>query len=349
MWVGVVTYEANHRPHEPHRDSEASRAAAAREARRRAALRAGRRPPGQAARREARPVGLGGHHLLWAGDAWACAMCRRRSAKWDAIAPKRCEGSAAVLWAKRAAAVAGRGGRDGGGHRRMMSADVIWCDRCGAYATSASKGLTQQCPGVPSDWTGGGRPQQLAALRAGRHPKTGAWLGLPCPEPRWDALPGDVGGARALPCIAAGFIEQRRPCHDRAALAVPPALEAQGLAQAPPAARSGFSVHCTASGAGRRDAMYARVRARQGRPAGAADASGGAALALCAAVTVAPSGAAASTHRGCGHGCVQVRPAGPPAGAGCSGRTSLCAGDLVLGSALVRRRCRTKGLPCAWR
>ncbi len=231
----------------------------------------------------------------------------------------------------------------------MMSADVIWCDRCGAYATSASKGLTQQCPGVPSDWTGGGRPQQLAALRAGRHPKTGAWLGLPCPEPRWDALPDDAGGARALPCIAAGFIEQRQPRHQPAAIAVPPVVEAQGLAQAPPAARSGFSVHCTASGAGRRDAMYARVRARQGRPAGAADTSGGAALALCAAVTVAPSAAAASAHRGCGNGCAQEGPAGPPAGVGCSGRTSLCAGDLVLGSALVRRRCRTKGLPCAWR
>ncbi len=109
-WVGKVTYHANHRPREPHRDSEASRAAAAKAARRRAALR-DQRP----ARRcpVLRPVSHGGHHLVFADGKWVCAMCRRCSSKWTVLAPQRCSGSAAVQWAKSAAAIAERGGREG--------------------------------------------------------------------------------------------------------------------------------------------------------------------------------------------------------------------------------------------
>ena len=40
--------------------------------------------------------------------------------------------------------------------------------------------------------------QQLIALRAGKHPRTNACLGAPCPEPRWDALAEDA--AAPLPC-----------------------------------------------------------------------------------------------------------------------------------------------------
>ena len=271
-------------------------------------------------------------------------MCRRRSAKWADIAPKRCDGSAAVQWAKRAAAVAGCGGRDGGGHRRMLSADVIWCDRCGAYATDKSKGLTQQCPGLPTDWAGGGRPQQLVALRAGRHPKTGEWLGCPCPEPRWDALADDAGGAAALPLVAAGFLEQRRPCHDRAARALPLPLVLPAPASTPPVAQSGFSVHCTASGAERRDAMYARVRAKGAQAITTAAGGASLAAALCAAVTVAPGGAAAVARPGGaggeGGGCVNAQ-AGLGLAAGCMPGLA----SPAQGHAVVRRRCRTKCRP----
>ncbi len=285
---------------------------------------------------------------MWAGDAWVCAMCRRRSAKWADIAPKRCEGSAAIQWAKRAAAVAGSGGRDGGGHRRMMSADVIWCDRCGAYATDKSKGLAQLCPGVPGDWSGGGRPQQLAALRAGKHPKTGEWLGCPCPEPRWDALATDAGNAAALPRIAAGFLEQRRPCHDRAACEVPRPPAPQPAAVACPAARSGFSVQCTASGAERRDAMYARVRAKGAQATATAAAGGSLAVALCAAVTVAPAGGPAAAGRAGAAADVEGCHGGAQAGLG---PVAVCLPNEA-GPAqepgLVRRRCRVKGCPRAW-
>ena len=229
----------------------------------------------------------------------------------------------------------------------MMSADVIWCDRCGAYATDKSKGLTQQCPGVPSDWAGGGRPQQLVALRAGRHPKTGEWLGHPCPEPRWDALAHDASGAVALPMVAVGYLERRRPCHDRGARPVP-APPVPAPASASPAAQSGFSVHCTASGAERRNAMYARVRARAAPAIVAAAAGEPLAAALCAAVTAAPGRAVVDASHG-------------RAGDGEGGYHRGARADLGLavgrepgmapparGRVGGRRRCRTKCRPPGW-
>ena len=69
---------------------------------------------------------------------------------------------------------------------------------------------------------GGGRPQQLAALRAGKHPKTGDYIRAPCPEPRWDLLATSVGEALAVPRIARGFLAQRQPAHLRQARVDPP-------------------------------------------------------------------------------------------------------------------------------
>ena len=333
-WIGRVTYEANHRPTPPHRDSVASRAVANQAARARTVASGDRRHHDGPVVHHARPVALGGHHLSWTGRSWECAICRRHAKRWGAIAPRRCPGSAALLWAQRAEAISKRGGRDGGGHRRMLSADVVWCDRCGAYATVASRGLTAECPGLPSQWKGGGRPQQLAALRAGKHPKTGDCIGAPCPEPRWDLLATDAGEALAVPRIARGFLAQRHPAHRRQACVDPPLPgEAQvRLASAltsavmDPAAGAAAAAQPRQLPAGeelatrspapvvtsddRRAAIYARVRAR-----------------------LATSALAVADVAAGGDGGAQMP--SDPGGARASN--------------LVRRRCRAKSLPPAWR
>ncbi len=135
---------------------------------------------------EARPAALGGPSLERDGGGWRCTECRRRSSMWHAIARERCGGSAAARWAAKAVQLAQHGAEDGGGHSRWMSGDVIWCNRCGAYAVDLARGLAKPCPGPPPpQGNSGGRAHQLRRLRAGRHLVTGACLPHHCPEPGW--------------------------------------------------------------------------------------------------------------------------------------------------------------------
>eukprot|EP00747_Dinoflagellata_sp_TGD_P027925 gnl/TRDRNA2_/TRDRNA2_132912_c0_seq3.p1 gnl/TRDRNA2_/TRDRNA2_132912_c0~~gnl/TRDRNA2_/TRDRNA2_132912_c0_seq3.p1 ORF type:complete len:128 (+),score=12.34 gnl/TRDRNA2_/TRDRNA2_132912_c0_seq3:45-386(+) len=50
-----------------------------------------------------------------------------------------------------------------------MSGDVLWCNRCGAYASLRAQGLSRACPRRPSD---GAAARRLRLLREGRHPVT---------------------------------------------------------------------------------------------------------------------------------------------------------------------------------
>ena len=218
----------------------------------------------------------------------------------------------------------------------MLSADVVWCNRCGAYATDVSKGLTKECPGVPSHWSGGGRPQQLAALRAGKHPRTGARLGAPCPEPRWDALAEDAASAVALPRLAIGFLEQRRPVHRRTACVRP----AEALAAAvvrpraaqgqPPSPADAIASDAMHPADARRAAIFARVRAKAARTDSPGSFPVGAGAAAVEQPRLPDAGFA------CGTG---VAPAAAPSGETPAGAQQ----------APLRRRCRSKGLPDAWR
>ncbi len=148
MWNGRGTYLANNRPEAPRRDSTAQRR---------------RRPrcaqPARCARLQrsvaARPEELGGHRLLPYGCQWRCAICRR-SVSWQAPA-----------WASRAETAAAAGRQDGGGHVRFLSDDVVWCDRCGSYATSSAVGLAKPCPGPPQ---APGTAARRRLLRNGLHP-----------------------------------------------------------------------------------------------------------------------------------------------------------------------------------
>ena len=68
---------------------------------------------------------------------------------------------------------------------RMMSGQVIWCDRCGAYGTHRGCGLARPCLGHAVMGSGGGKWQRLLLLREGRHPKDKSWIGAPIPESAW--------------------------------------------------------------------------------------------------------------------------------------------------------------------
>jgi hypothetical protein len=67
----------------------------------------------------------------------------------------------------------------------MMSGQVVWCDRCGAYGTHRGCGLAQPCPGHATMGAGGGKWQRLRLLRDGRHPKDKSWLGTSLPQASW--------------------------------------------------------------------------------------------------------------------------------------------------------------------
>ncbi len=184
-WVGLATHLANHLPEYPYRDSVASRAMAqAAKLRRRGAVANGARRRRKKVV-EQRPPALGGHDLQWAGGRWTCCACRRSTRHLGRMAPLQCSGSAVVRWADKAATLAEAGVTVGGGHCRQLSGDVMWCSACGAYASGVAKGLAKPCLGRVRGWNGGGRHQQLLALRNGRHPKTGQWIGAAVPEAAW--------------------------------------------------------------------------------------------------------------------------------------------------------------------
>ena len=111
-----------------------------------------------------------------------CTICRVASAK-PRFCMTRCKGSAADKWAKAAVTMADNGIADGGGHERMLSGDVIWCNTCGSYADLRADGLTQPCTGKHiGPWKGGGKRGQLTDLRRCIHPKSRSTLPPPIAE-----------------------------------------------------------------------------------------------------------------------------------------------------------------------
>ncbi len=133
--------------------------------------------------------------LVHNGDVVHCAVCRRQSRKVAAFVRGRCAGSAATRWADRAAADAQAGIQIGGGHQRRMSGEVVWCSRCGAYASSLARGLMRACLGPPAPGgNSGGRAWQLRRLKKGFHPVSGARLPPAVPEIHWATPAGRDSG-----------------------------------------------------------------------------------------------------------------------------------------------------------
>jgi hypothetical protein len=129
-----------------------------------------------------RPVPLGGHDLRLVGKMWRCCICKHSTATFSSLCGRKCAGSAVAAWAARAVEDAARGRSDGGGHRRMLSGDVLWCRVCGAFSATRAVGLAKACTGRPG---GSGR---LARLLRGCHPVTGVDIGVPLAED------GDLSG-----------------------------------------------------------------------------------------------------------------------------------------------------------
>jgi hypothetical protein len=185
-WVAKATHEAGHQHQQPHRDTEASRQLAVAASRQRAID--GSLGPARGTRTVSiRPVALGGHALRFSGGTWSCTACKRKTKHLGRIAPKRCEGPAALRWADKARSLAQEGVGDASGHVRVLSGELVWCMRCGSYATSVAKGLAKPCAGrYQGRWGSGGLAGQLKVLLSGRHPKTLDAIPPPLPESRSD-------------------------------------------------------------------------------------------------------------------------------------------------------------------
>ena len=200
-WLGRVSWLATNQKGPVPKDNDGSRAEAVRAARAR-----GEPAPGPRKRRkrvEAGGDGAGtaGHQLeKTGGGGWRCSRCLVGGSR-DTIVKRRCRGEAVDRWKqtalRRRAAEAGVDEADGAPqvvryrHQRMRTGKVVWCNLCGAYGETKAVKLALVCPGqVEDNHTGG---QCLRALRKGRHPKTGAFLGEPVPEHLWEGG-GNVAG-----------------------------------------------------------------------------------------------------------------------------------------------------------
>ena len=169
------------------RDSCASRRAAAAAATHRATVRA-------QLRRERAPLvprrdpAEGGHQLAYRLRQWHCKCCMR-SGTWDRMAGQRCQGPPEGRWAssalrRRMAALRAASSTTVPPpleHQTRVTADITWCEVCGAYAHTRARLMNATCPGAPAERAGGGRQQQLYRLRKGLHPHTGQVLGEETP------------------------------------------------------------------------------------------------------------------------------------------------------------------------
>jgi hypothetical protein len=190
-WIARATCAAGHQTVRPLRDTESSRAAA----RTRAQENVSPNRRGRSVKVAVpRPVALGGHNLRYEVGCWSCTRCKARTKQYSKLAPKICPGSAALRWAEKAQILAAGG--SGGSHSRVLSGELMWCTRCGAYANSSAKGLSKPCPGRFQGKVRGGLPGQLKVLQSGRHPTTFMKLPEPIPEPAWlaDGVRDGFGG-----------------------------------------------------------------------------------------------------------------------------------------------------------
>ena len=169
QYLGHATFAANHHPLPPHRDS----APTSREPRSATLPRPPRRKP---ARTDDRTVALGGHDLFRCGRIWSCKVCWATSRQRHTMAQARCTGPATARWAERERQLRIAGFQDGPLHARIMTDGIIWCMKCGHYATRFAVGLAKPCSGAPlSDGSRACR-NHLAEFR---HPRTRQPLAQP--------------------------------------------------------------------------------------------------------------------------------------------------------------------------
>ena len=89
-------------------------------------------------------------------------------------------------------------------HRVRVTGEVVWCDKCAAYALVRMRLLARECPRRPADAAARARRE---ALRAGRHPVTGEELeaswGAAAVLPAPDLATADGGSTAAAARLSA--------------------------------------------------------------------------------------------------------------------------------------------------
>ena len=197
-----MNHAANNFTEPPHRDTSVTKQATylAKKARMQAALAAkaaGDTTPKPPTRIAARTWALGGHELdACPSGGWRCRVCRVKASRWNDIAGKKCGGSAAEAWAKAALAFSNQGVHTGGGHHRMLSGELIWCLKCGAYGNGKATAFRLPCTGDPeASWADGkmihnttGRKVNLILLKGGRHPESRLPIPPAIPEHSWHSM-----------------------------------------------------------------------------------------------------------------------------------------------------------------
>lgn len=109
-------------------------------------------------------------HVSGIRSGWRCMVCRRMSSTKAKLELQHCRGPVARKWEALAANVAVVAKKQGDGHTRVHSGEVIWCSTCGAYADKkAHKGVHY-----------GGMCGQLRKLMRKIHPETGELMQEHC-------------------------------------------------------------------------------------------------------------------------------------------------------------------------
>lgn len=184
IWLGMVTWMAGNMQGPVKRDSGASALKAMQHNKQQEVLKKDR-----CIEPSIRVPSEGGHVLVSDGQLRWCAMCGTRGFL-RSIGQQKCSGTKRDKWFQKSFEPTEKVQQpeyNSLGHLKMMSGQVVWCDRCGAYGTHRGCGLARPCTGHATMGAGGGKWQRLLLLREGRLPKGKSWLGAPIPEARWSS------------------------------------------------------------------------------------------------------------------------------------------------------------------
>ncbi len=114
----------------------------------------------------AQEIGVRRHTPIFCNGAWCCTTCGkafRKAASGSIVAYGRCSGSWELAKLAHPTHTLHEGTWGGPVGRDKP---IVFCSQCGAYASTRIQALGEVCDGH-----GKGRPGQVKALKAGRHPK----------------------------------------------------------------------------------------------------------------------------------------------------------------------------------
>ena len=144
IWLGLATWLSGNAQGPSKRDSGASALKAMQHRRMQEVLKLDRHKEPVV-----RLPSEGGHVLVSVGKQHWCALCGSKG-PLHLVGRQRCSGAKRDRWLQKALEAKDLpqlSDDQSRGHLRMMSGQVVWCDRCGAYGTHRGCGLARPCPG----------------------------------------------------------------------------------------------------------------------------------------------------------------------------------------------------------